>query len=59
MMVEAIGLLRKEFDVPAPGDLRNVMVALTSDVEPLIEESFQYRFKKIVFRGHPLGKSLI
>lgn len=42
------GLLRKEFDVPAPGDLRNVMVAL-SDVEPLIEEVFQYRFKKIVF----------
>lgn len=53
------GLLRKEFDVPAPGDLRNVMVAL-SDVEPLIEEVFQYRFKKDSFLGgHPLGNLLI
>lgn len=53
------GLLRKEFDVPAPGDLRNVMVAL-SDVEPLIEEVFQYRFKKDSFlEGHPLGNLLI
>lgn len=50
------GLLRKEFDVPAPGDLRNVMVAL-SDVEPLIEEVFQYRFKKIVFRWTSIRKS--
>lgn len=53
------GLLRKEFDVPAPGDIRNVMVAL-SDVEPLIEEVFQYRFKKDSFLGgHPLGNLLI
>ena len=53
------GVLRREFDVPAPGDLRNVMVAL-SDVEPLIEEVFQYRFKKDSFiGGHPLGNLLI
>ncbi|MBC2855046.1 uridine diphosphate-N-acetylglucosamine-binding protein YvcK [Cetobacterium sp. 2A] len=53
------GILRKEFNIPAPGDLRNVMVAL-SDVEPLIEEVFQHRFKEDSFvGGHPLGNLLI
>ena len=53
------GFLRKEFDIPAPGDLRNVMVAL-SNVEPLTEEVFQYRFKEDSFiGGHPLGNLLI
>ena len=45
--------------MPAPGDLRNVMVAL-SNVEPLTEEVFQYRFKEDSFiGGHPLGNLLI
>ncbi|MDR3259440.1 MAG: uridine diphosphate-N-acetylglucosamine-binding protein YvcK [Fusobacteriaceae bacterium] len=53
------GILCKEFNIPAPGDLRNVMGAL-SDVEPLIEDVFQYRFKKDTFlEGHPLGNLLI
>lgn len=53
------GFLRKEFDMPAPGDLRNVMVAL-SNVEPLTEEVLQYRFKEDSFiGGHPLGNLLI
>ena len=53
------GFLRKEFDMPAPGDLRNVRVAL-SNVEPLTEEVFQYRFKEDSFiGGHPLGNLLI
>ena len=37
------GRLRKEFDIPAVGDLRNVLVSL-SEVEPLVEELLQYRF---------------
>nr|WP_307776328.1 uridine diphosphate-N-acetylglucosamine-binding protein YvcK [uncultured Cetobacterium sp.] len=53
------GILKKEFNIPAPGDLRNVMIAL-SNVEPLIEEVFQYRFKKeSSIGGHPLGNLLI
>lgn len=53
------GELRKEFDCPPPGDLRNVLIAL-SDVEPIIEEVFQYRFKKESSIGaHPLGNLLI
>lgn len=53
------GKLRDEFDIPAPGDLRNVMVAL-SEVEPLVEELLQYRFKEdSSLAGHPLGNLLL
>lgn len=53
------GIIRKEFDSPPPGDLRNVLIAL-SDVEPIIEEVFQYRFEKSSsLGGHPLGNLLI
>ena len=38
------GSLRSDFDVPPPGDIRNVLVEL-SEVEPLVQELFQYRFK--------------
>ena len=37
------GRLREEFDIPAVGDLRNVLASL-SDAEPLVEELLQYRF---------------
>ena len=37
------GRLRREFDIPAVGDLRNVLVSLSS-VEPLVEDLLQYRF---------------
>src|SRR5699024_2285761 len=37
------GRLRSDYDIPAPGDIRNVIAAL-SDVEPVLEELFQYRF---------------
>lgn len=53
------GILKKEFNIPAPGDLRNVMISL-SNVEPLIEEVFQYRFDRNSSIGaHPLGNLLI
>ncbi|GAA3319673.1 hypothetical protein GCM10020331_027530 [Ectobacillus funiculus] len=37
------GRLRDELEIPPPGDVRNVLVAL-SDVEPLVEALFQHRF---------------
>ena len=53
------GVLRKEFNSPPPGDLRNVLIAL-SDVEPIIEDVFQYRFSEgTSLGGHPLGNLLI
>ena len=37
------GKLRKEFDTPAVGDLRKVLVSL-SEAEPMVENLLQYRF---------------
>jgi len=44
------GRLRKELNVPAPGDVRNCIVALSED-EALLSRLFQYRFPK----GEGLG----
>ncbi len=53
------GSLRSNFDVPPPGDIRNVLVSL-SEVEPLVQELFQYRFEgDTPFAGHPTGNLLI
>ena len=53
------GSLREDFKVPPPGDIRNVLVAL-SEVEPLVQELFQYRFEgDNNLSGHPTGNLLI
>jgi len=53
------GTLREDFDVPPPGDIRNVLVAL-SDAEPLVNELFQYRFEEGTgLTGHPVGNLLL
>lgn len=52
------GMLRNQFDMPAPGDIRNVIVAL-SESEPLVQELFQYRFQHDEFSGHPTGNLLL
>ncbi len=53
------GRLLDEYDIPPPGDVRNVMAAL-SDVEPLIEKMFQYRFAiSEDLKGHSLGNLML
>lgn len=53
------GRLLNEFDIPPPGDVRNVMAAL-SDVEPLVEKMFQYRFASSEsLQGHSLGNLML
>ena len=53
------GELRKNFNIPALGDLRKVLVAL-SETEPLVEDLLQYRFKKVAgLKGHPTGNLLL
>lgn len=53
------GKLREEFNIPAIGDLRNVIISL-SETEPLVESLLQYRFKtKSDLNGHPTGNLLI
>lgn len=53
------GLLRETFEMPPPGDIRNVITAM-SEVEPLVQELFQYRFKtNNELKGHPVGNLLL
>lgn len=53
------GRLRDELNIPPPGDVRNVLAAL-SDVEPLIEDLFQHRFQKgNNLTGHSLGNLIL
>ncbi|WJQ00058.1 YvcK family protein [Geobacillus stearothermophilus] len=53
------GRLRDELHIPPPGDVRNVLAAL-SDVEPLIVELFQHRFQNgNGLSGHSLGNLIL
>ncbi len=53
------GRLLDQYDIPPPGDVRKVMAAL-SDVEPLIEQLFQYRFTTHDdLHGHSLGNLML
>lgn len=49
------GILKKIYDIPAIGDLRNCLLAL-SNIESYFKKTIQYRFSKGEgLRGHPLG----
>ncbi len=48
------GKLRKIYQIPAPGDIRNCIVAL-SESEDIMQELFQYRFKGDGLDGHAFG----
>ncbi|EHM00613.1 YvcK family protein [Lentilactobacillus parafarraginis] len=54
------GILRNYINVVPPGDIRNVMVAL-SDLPQLELDLFQYRFKSSdqFFAGHAIGNLII
>lgn len=53
------GRIREELEIPPPGDIRNVLAAL-SDVEPLVEKMFQHRFvQSNELSGHSLGNLIL
>ncbi len=53
------GRLRSEMAIPAPGDIRNVIAAL-SDAEPMLLELFQHRFTMgNDLSGHSMGNLLL
>ncbi len=53
------GKLRKEFDTPAVGDLRKVLVSL-SEAEPMVENLLQYRFSTYSdLDKHPVGNLIL
>src|SRR5690606_29296027 len=53
------GILRSEMDVPPPGDIRNVMIAL-ADEEQLLSKVLQHRFKSgNGLAGHSLANLIL
>jgi len=53
------GVLRREFGMLPPGDVRNCIVALADD-EQLLSRVFNYRFEDdSAFKGHSLGNLLL
>lgn len=49
------GIIRKDFQLPPPGDIRNCLVSLAYSA-PLMERLFQYRFDKGEgLKGHSFG----
>ncbi len=52
------GRLRRDYGVPAPGDLRKCLVALAPDGSPWAE-AFEYRFDAGDLHGHALGNLMI
>lgn len=52
------GRLRRDLDVPAPGDLRKCLIALASGDGPWVE-AFEHRFASGELAGHALGNLLI
>lgn len=53
------GVLRSELQIPPPGDIRNVLIAL-ADVEPLLSKLLQHRFSSGAgLAGHSLGNLML
>jgi len=48
------GRLRRDYNIPAPGDIRNCIAAL-ADSEDLLTDLFQYRFEEGELKGHAFG----
>jgi len=52
------GMIRRELDMPAPGDARNCLLAL-ADSEKGLYDLFQYRFDEGAFEGYSFGNLFI
>jgi uncharacterized cofD-like protein len=52
------GVLRDQYDVLPPGDIRNCLLAL-SRVAPEVTAALQYRFDGVPGPGHPVGNLLL
>jgi uncharacterized cofD-like protein len=52
------GRLRKDHDIPAPGDLRKCLVALAA-ADSLWREAFEHRFRGGDLDGHALGNLVL
>ncbi len=53
------GVLREEFGILPPGDIRRVLVALSSSDNRLLSDLFNYRFAEGGFKGHAFGNIML
>jgi uncharacterized cofD-like protein len=53
------GRLRRDLDVPAPGDLRRCLVALARDEDDVWARTFEHRFTWGELAGHALGNLML
>ncbi len=53
------GILREEFGVLPPGDVRRVLVALAHSDNKLLSDLFNYRFTEGGFKGHAFGNIML
>lgn len=54
------GILREEFGILPPGDIRRALVALSTSDNKILSELFNYRFKEGAgLRGHNFGNLLL
>lgn len=52
------GRLRKDYQMLAPGDARNCLVALATG-DALLQDMFSYRFTDSILRGHSFGNLML
>lgn len=53
------GVLREEFGILPPGDVRRVLVALAQSDDRLLSDLFNYRFEQGGLRGHNFGNIML
>lgn len=53
------GVLREEFGILPPGDVRRALVALSRHPDKLLAELFNYRFKEGGVHGHSFGNLML
>lgn len=53
------GILREEFGILPPGDVRRALVALSQHPDKLLADLFNYRFKEGGVNGHSFGNLML
>lgn len=53
------GKLRQEYSIPAPGDIRRALIALSEQKSSFLEKLFNYRFTEGSLSGHNIGNLMI
>ncbi|MDD4028818.1 MAG: uridine diphosphate-N-acetylglucosamine-binding protein YvcK [Caldisericia bacterium] len=53
------GILRNEYSIPAPGDIRRALIALSDRKSADLDHLFNYRFEEGSLQGHTVGNLMI